>query len=218
MQKYKHILQNRQDAAKQLLEVIPMQKLKEESWHIVGVSKGGLDLGFRIRGKLKNSLDFIFSQAIMAPNNHECEIARVSENQEIVINEQLVSAFDIKYDYIYGEANRKYEEEILSYVYQYRKGRHFESMENKIVMLVDEGSETGSKFMTALKTILKMKPKAVYIAVPVLPTDVLELLEPFVDDIYFLHDIDDYVETSLYYKEFEDIEEEMIEKLLEETK
>ena len=72
--------------------------------------------------------------------------------------------------------------------------------------------------MTALKTILNMKPKAVYIAVAVLPSDVLEILEPFVDAIYFLHDIDDYVETSLYYKDFEDIEDEKIEKLLEEEK
>ncbi|MFK5938094.1 MAG: phosphoribosyltransferase family protein [Sulfurimonas sp.] len=216
MQKYKNILKNRQDAAKKLLDVIPMQKLKDESWNIIGVSKGGLDLAYRIRGKLKNKLDFIFSEAIMAPNNSECEVARVSEHEEIVINEALVSAFEIQYDYIYGEAHRKHEEDILSYVYQYRKGRHFPSMENEVVLLVDEGSETGSKFMTALKTILSMKPKAVYIAVAVLPSDVLELLESFVDDIYFLYDIDDYVETSLYYKEFEDIEDEKIEKLLEE--
>lgn len=216
MQKYKNILKNREEAAKKLLDVIDMQKLKEEEWNIVAVSKGGLELGSFIKGRLKNSLDFLFSEAIMAPNNPECEVARVSEREEIVINEQLVSAFDIQYDYIYGEAHRKHEEEILSAIYQYRKGRHFPSMENKVVLLVDEGSETGSKFLTALKTILSQKPKAVYIAVAVLPTDILEQLEPFVDDIFFLYDIDDFVETSLYYEEFEDIEDETIEKLLEE--
>ena len=216
MQKYKNILKNRQDAATKLTDVIDMQKLKEEQWNIVAVSKGGLELGSLLRGKLKNSLDFLFSEAILAPNNPECEVARVSESEEIVINEKLVDAFNIQYDYIYGEAHRKHEEEILSYVYQYRKGRHFSSMENKVVLLIDEGSETGSKFVTALKTILAQKPKAVYIAVAVLPTDVLELLEPFVDDIYFLYDIDDFVETSLYYEEFEDIKDETIEKLLEE--
>ena len=218
MHKYKNILKNRQDAAKKLIDVIPMQKLKEEQWNIVAVSKGGLELGSHIKGKLENRLDFLFSEAILAPNNPECEVARVSESEEIVINEQLVAAFDIKYDYIYGEAHRKHEEEILTSIYQYRKGRHFSSMENKVVLLVDEGSETGSKFVTALKTILAQRPKAVYIAVAVLPTDVLELLEAFVDDIFFLYDIDDFVETSLYYEEFEDIKDEEIEKLLEESK
>jgi len=218
MQKYKNILKNRQDAAEKLIDVIPMQKLKEEKWDIVAVSKGGLELGSYIRGRLSNNLNFLFSEAILAPNNPECEIARVSEREEIVINEQLVAAFDIKYDYIYGEAHRKHEEEILSSIYQYRKGRHFASMKDKIVLLVDEGSETGSKFLTALKTILAQKPKAIYIAVAVLPTDVLEQLEPFVDNIYFLYDIDDFVETSLYYEDFAEIEDEKIEKLLEEIK
>lgn len=218
VQKYKDILENRTDAALKMREVIPMQKLKEEQWHLVAVSKGGLFLASKLDAKQKNPIDFLFSAPILAPNNEECEVARVSESEEIVINEQLVSAFEIQYDYIYGEARRKHEEDIISSIYQYRKGRHFASMQDKVVLLVDEGSESGAKFLTALKTILAQKPKAVYIAVPVLPSDVLEALEPFVDDIYFLYDIDDYVQTDLYYKEFEPIEDEMIEKLLEENK
>ena len=101
---------------------------------------------------------------------------------------------------------------------KYRKGRNFASLEGQVVLLLDEGSETGLKFMTALKTILAMKPKAVYIAVPVLPSDVLELLEPFADDVFFLYDIEDYVETALYYEELEKVSEEKIEKLLEVNK
>lgn len=216
MNKYKHILKNREDAAKKLKDVIPMQSLKDENWKIISVSKGGLSLANYIRGNLENSIDFLFSEPIMAPNNDECEVARVSESEEIVINENLVSSFEIQYDYIYGEAHRKHEEKILSSIYRYRKGRHFASMKNEVVLLIDEGSETGTKFMVALKTILAQKPKAVYIAVPVLPSDVLELLEPFADDIFFLHDIDDYVQTSLYYEKLEKINDETIEKLLEE--
>jgi len=215
---HKHMFANREDAGKKLLDVIPMQKLKEEKWNIVSVSKGGLEVASCIRGKLKNKLNILFLEAIMAPNNCECEVARVSESEEIVINEQLVDAFGIQYDYIYGEAHRKHEENILSHIYQYRKGAPFPPMHNEVVLLVDEGSETGSKFMTALKTVLAQGPKAVYIAVPVLPSDVLEQLEPFVDDIFFLCDINDYVETSLYYESLEKIDDEKIEKLLEENR
>jgi len=214
MQKYKHILLNREDAAQKLRDVIPMQKLKEEAWNIVAVSKGGLELASFIKGKLKNNLQILFLEAVMAPNNAECEVARVSETEEIVLNEELIDSFEIQYDYIYGEAHRKHEEDILSYIYKYRKGKPFPNMQNEVVLLVDEGSETGSKFMTALKTILAQKPKAVYIAAPVLPSDVLELLETFVDDIFFLYDIDDYVETSLYYKNLEIMDDEKIEEIL----
>ena len=216
MNKYKNILKNREDAAQKLRDVIPMPKLKEENWKLVAVSSGGLELASQIRGNLDNKVDFLFSEPILAPNNDECEVARVGESEEIVINENLVASFEIQYDYIYGEAHRKHEEQILSSIYRYRKGRHFESMKNEVVLLVDEGSEVGAKFMLALKTILAQSPKAVYIAVPVIPTDVLELLEPFADDIYFLYDIDDYVDTFLYYENLEKVSDETIEKLLEE--
>jgi putative phosphoribosyl transferase len=215
MHKYKNIILNREDAALKLLDVIPSNKLKEEDWTLVATSKGGLELASLLAKKFKNPISALFMAPIMAPNNPECEVARVSETEEIVINEELVAAFDIQYDYIYGEAHRKHEEDILSYIYQFRKGEPFPSMQDKVVMLVDEGSETGSRFITALKTILVQKPKAVYIAVPVLPTDVLEQLETFVDDIYFLYDIDDFVETSLYYKNLEKVKDTRIEKLLE---
>jgi len=216
MKKYKNILKNREYASQQLKDVIPMQRVKDENWNFVAVSAGGLELASYIRGKLPNSLNFLFSEAIMAPSNSECEVARVSETEEIVVHEKLVSTFDIQYDYIYGEAHRKHEEDILSYIYKYRKGNPFASMKDKIVLLVDEGSETGFKFMTALKTILSMKPKAVFIAVPVLPKDVLELLEPFADGVFFLYDIEDYVQTTLYYEELDIVTSEEIEKLLEE--
>lgn len=218
MKEKKKILKNRQDAATQLLEVIPKDKFKSQDWKIVSVSRGGLELASYLRGKNDNSIEFLFSEPIMAPNNDDCEVARVTEGEVIVINESLVDAFDIKYDYIYGEAHRKHEEKILSYIYQYRKGRPFKSVENEIVLIVDEGSECGFKLMVALKAILMQKPKAVYIAVAVIPSDVLDLLNPFCDEIFFLYDIDDYVETSLYYEELEYVDEDKIEKLLGDKK
>ncbi len=216
MKQYKNILKSRADAAAKIREILPMQRLRDESWKLIAVSKGGLELASLIRANYPNKMDILFSEPIFAPNNDECEIARVTEDQEIVINEKLVSAFEIQYDYVYGEAHRKHEEKIIASIYKYRKGRHFSSMENEVVLLIDEGTETGSKFLSALKSILAQKPKAVYIAVPVIPTDAIELLEPFTDTIYYLHAIDDYVETSLYYEEFEKVSEEKVAKLLQE--
>jgi len=213
-----NLLKDNQDAAVRLRDIMPMDKFRSQNWKLIAVSSYGLDLAHKIRGRFNNEIDFLFSKAIYAPNNAECEVARVCEGEEIVINEDLVDAFGIKYDYIYGEAHRKHEEKILSYIYQYRKGKAFESVNGQHVMLVDNGSESGLTFMTALKAILSQKPKAVYIAVPVIPSDVLEQLEPFCDDIFFIYDIDDYVDTPLYYQNYEEISEEQIEKLLGEKR
>ena len=218
MQKYKNILKDRIEAANRLKESLPMQKIKEENWIFVAVSPGGLEIAHFIKGTLRNKIDFLFSEPILAPNNDECEIARVSESEEIVIIDELAHSFDIQYDYIYGEAHRKHEEKILSYIYQFRKGRHFSEIEGHVVLLLDEGAETGVKLTTALKSVLAMKPKAVYIAAPILPTTVIENLEPFADELFFVYNIDDYVETNLYYKNLPPISDERIEKILGEEK
>jgi putative phosphoribosyl transferase len=164
--------------------------------------------------RLHLAKDFLFSAGIYAPKNSECELARVSEHEEIVINDNLVKTFDIKYDYIYGEASRKYEEKILSYIYKYRKGKHFEDMEGKTILLVDEGAESGLKLMAAIKTILAMRPKAVYVAVPVLPSDLLDSLEPLTDEIFFISAPDDYIDTKSYYESFEPVTDTQIAQYL----
>lgn len=208
------MFKDRSDAASRLKEQLPLDRMKQEKWHLVAVSSGGLELIHYLNERLHLEKDFLFSAGIYAPKNSACELARVSEHEEIVINDNLVKAFGIKYDYIYGEASRKHEEKILGSIYKYRKGKHFEDMKGKSVMLVDEGAESGLKLMAAIKTVLAMNPKAVYVAVPVLPTDLLDSLEPLTDDIFLVSALDDYVVTESYYEEFEPVSDEQIEQYL----
>lgn len=205
---------DRHAAAMQLVESLPQDQIRSGQWSFVAVSKGGLVLADLINRRLKVPIDYLLNESILAPQNSECEIARVSETEEIVMHDNLVNAFEIQVDYIYGEAKRKHEEKIISYMYHYRKGRHFMDISGRTVLLVDEGAETGLKLMTAIKTVMTMQPKAVYVAVPVLPKDVLESLEPLVDGVFYLHDIDDFVETASYYEVFSDIDDKTVETIL----
>ncbi len=206
---------DRTDAAAQLKELLPLDRMKSESWKLVAVSSGGLVIADAINARLRLAIDFIFSAAITAPQNPECELARVSETEEIVIHQALVDAFEIQVDYIYGEATRKHEEKILSAIYQYRKGEQFGSMKGKTVLLIDEGSETGLKLLCAVKTAFSQKAKAVYVAAPVMPSGIVEALDPVVDGVFCLHELDDYVDTRCYYREFEPVQDEIIETILE---
>lgn len=205
---------DRLDAAEHLIELLPREKLKHEQCNVVAISSGGLQIASYMCDKLKLAIEYLFSESIKAPHNKECEIARVSESEEIVIHEALVNSFEIQYDYIYGEASRKHEEKILSYIYKYRSGRHFKNMRDKTVLIVDEGSESGMVLMCAIKSILAMNPKALYVAVPILPTDILEILEPLVDDIFCIQEVDDYIDTAYYYNSFENVDEDTIKMIL----
>ena len=205
---------NRSDAAMRLKEQLPVEQMKQEQWRLVALSPGGLEIIHHLNQRLKLEQDFLFSAGIYAPKNPDCELARVTELEEIVINERLVEAFEITHDYIYGEASRKYEDRILPQVYKYRKGEHFGEMQGKTIMLVDEGSESGLKLMGAIKTVLTMNPKAVYVAVPVIPTDLLDGIEPLADEIFYVSALDDYIQTESYYEAFEDVSDEKIESYI----
>ncbi len=205
---------DRKDAASQLKEILPIDQMRSEMWSIIAVSSGALELGSYFNERVNLKIDFLFTEGIYAPNNSECEIARVSETEEIVINDDLVEAFEIQYDYIYGEASRKHEEKILSSLYHYRKGRHFDPLDDKTVLIIDEGAESGVKLMSAMKTVLNMKPKAVYVATPIMSKEVYEALEPLADEIFTLHIQNDYIDTPCYYKILERVSDEKIEKIL----
>ena len=141
-------------------------------------------------------------------------MGRVSESEEIVINDDLVQAFGIQYDYIYGEAHRKHEERILAKIYHYRKGRPLTRLAGRKVLLVDQGTESGLKLMCAVKTVLARGPDALYAAVPVMPKEAYSALEPLCDALFCPHVLEDYIETSCYYSELEAVSDETIIKIL----
>jgi len=206
---------NREDAAIKLIDALPIERIRTEKWKIVAVSAGGLKIASAIAARAGTCVDILFSEAIYAPNNPDCELGRVSETEEIVVHEELVNAFDVQYDYIYGEAHRKHEEKILASIYQFRKGAQFPNLKDEHVLLIDDGCESGMKLMTGIKTAMNMDAKAVFIAIPVAPKSVAEALNQIVDEAYFVHEINDYVKTYCYYKDFKTVTDDEIDEILE---
>jgi len=206
---------DRHDAAIQLIDALPIERIRSEQWKVIGVSSGGLKIASTVAARAGVNVDILFSEAIYAPVNPECELGRVSETEEIVVNEELVDAFSIQYDYIYGEAHRKHEEKILSSIYQFRKGAQFPNLKDEHVLLIDEGCESGLKLMTGIKTAMAMDAKAVFVAIPVAPKSVAEALNQIVDESFIVHEVSDYVKTYCYYKDFTGVSDDEIEEILE---
>ena len=73
MKKFK----DREDAAKGLYDSLPIDRMKDESWNLVALSTGGLELAYHINKRLSLPIDILVSAAITAPQNTDCEIARV---------------------------------------------------------------------------------------------------------------------------------------------
>jgi len=211
------IFEDRSAAAKALIEVIPSTLFELSNTIIIGVSEGGVYFAEKISRAFGAEMDILLTEPIMAPNNAELAIAIVSETEDMVMNKALIDAFEIDEDYVYSEANRKYEETILSYVYRYRKGIPLQSLRGKHVILVDESIETGLTMTVSLKSMIEMGVKSIYVAAPVLDQTVYDNLLNLCDGVFCPNRIRDYISIEYYYERLEKLDFETLEKIIEEN-
>lgn len=195
--------EDREDASKQLIEMLPSDLLEKNETVVIGVSEEGVYFADKIATAMDVQMDILLTEPIYAPNNPELAIAMVSETEEVVIHKALTDAFEINEDYVYGEAHRKYEEEVLTYVYKYRKGSDLVSLQGKYVVLVDECIETGLTMMVALKSVIARGARNIYIATPILDLTVYQNFLSVCDGVFCPHKIQDYISIEYYYKEYE---------------
>ena len=200
--KSKIYFKDNEDASRQLIETLSSEIFSENKTVVIGVSEGGVYFADEIAKACNAEMDILLTEAILAPNNQEVPIGMISETEEVVMHKALIDAFDINEDYVYSEAHRKYEDEVLAHVYKYRKGKDLVSLEGKYVILVDECIETGLTMMAALKSAIARGAKNIYIATPILDISVYENLLTVCDGVFCPHKIQDYISIEYYYQNF----------------
>lgn len=210
--------EDREDASKQLIEMLPLELFSKNETVVIGVSEGGVYFADQISKAIDAQMDILLTEPVLAPNNPELAIAMVSETEEVVMHKALIDAFGINEDYVYGEAHRKYEEEVLSYVYKYRKGKDLISLKGKYVVLADECIETGLTMMVALKSVIARGAKNIFIATPILDKGVYQNLLTVCDGVFCPHKIQDYISIEYYYKDFQRLNFEEISSMVNNQK
>lgn len=205
------------DAGSKLLEILPRNELKANNFLILCLNiKSVIMCDFVARG-LDLGYEILFSEDIKTPNNDECDIACVSESEDVVINEALRVSFEITKDYIYGRAKKLYEEKILKNVYKYRKGGLLSPLKDRNILLITDSCETGARLTVATKSLTNMGAKSVILGIALMPSDMAEYANTIVDDVYCAFKIDGFVSTDFYYEKTLENDENAILKILEDS-
>ena len=215
---FNNYFKSRADATMALLDILPTKRMVEDNWLIVAISKDAVPIANMISLKLNLDYDILLSESITAPNNLECDVAKVSESEEIVIHEALIDSFEINLDYIYGQAHRVYEDKIVPRVYKYRKGELISSLKNRNVLFVDIGCETGLSVICCAKTAMKLEASSIMLATPIIATDVANSLEIVVDELFSVREVDNFVNIDFYYENLQKLEQDDIIEILKNSK
>jgi len=202
---------NRMQAAELLAQ--KLEKLTDKNTVILGIPRGGIVIAKNIARKLSVDFDIVLSRKIPAPFNPEFAIGAIGENGKVFLNKTALCEIGAKQDYI-KKASRHESEEIKRRAKLYRKVKSKLVLEEKTVIISDDGVATGATMQAAIWAVRQEKPSKVIIALPVGPYDAIVKLADESDEILCLRIPEFFSAVGQFYIDFPQIEDNQVLELL----
>jgi putative phosphoribosyl transferase len=195
------IFKDRSDAGRQLAEeLIAFCDCKDLI--VIGLARGGVIVAAEIAAALHVPLNVIVVRKIGAPGNEELALGAISESGEGVFNESLVSLLGVSRDYLQREVDRQ-RALIKERLSLYRSHASPLDVQNKTVILVDDGIATGASMRVAIHSLRSSGVKTLVLAVPVAAPDSLQKIEKEVDQVVCLYSPSFFESVGSFYEVFD---------------
>jgi putative phosphoribosyl transferase len=180
----------------------------DDTWYLIAVSEHGEKLAKGLSESLKVNFDKLFIESVYCQMNRDCEIAMISEFENIFYDEVLLRSFDI---------NRKKVSQAISVIYNYKLVPRLKAYRGSIknitipenvknIILIDETIETGLRMESAIATVSnRFDIENIYVATPILQKQIFNLLKDSVKDIFSYKQVEVYTDASDYfsYREYQ---------------
>ncbi|WP_026987636.1 phosphoribosyltransferase [Fodinicurvata fenggangensis] len=222
------MFRDREEAGTRLAEAL--QDLQGQDVVVLALPRGGVPVAAVIAAALKAPLGVLMVRKIGVPRQPELAVAALVDaageqdfgeqsgdeaaNLQLLRNEALIRQLGIPEAHIEAEATRAGEEiarRRALYGGQGWRGR----LEGRQVILVDDGVATGLTAMAALQALRVRKPARLVLAVPVAAPDVAAELARLVDRTVILEQPQDLGAVSLWYRRFDQVDDETVGRLLQ---
>ena len=206
------VFNSREEAALQLVNKLKKYKDKKEAI-IIALPRGGVVLGHILAKELNLPLDIMAPRKIGAPDNPELAIGAICEGR-VFLNTNMVRMMGINSVFIekITEEEKKEEERRVQL---YRKKKTPLDLKGKLVILVDDGIATGATIRVAIEAIRHHKPAKIVVAIPVASPDSIQAIKEEVKEVVCLHSPSEFMAISQFYKEFPQVSDEMVIKLIQ---
>ena len=198
---------DRQDAALQLIPLLA--NYANEACVVLAVPRGGVPIGHTIARQYNFPMEFLLTKKIGHPASKELAIGAVSLEDEVIDLRHHIPE-----SYI-GNEIKKIRTSLLARYKKFMGDRKPLDLQNKTVIIVDDGIATGNTIVAAIKLIRAKGPKKIVIAVPVAPLRTARKLETEVDDFICLHATDDFYGVGQFYADFSQVSDEEVIALME---
>jgi len=208
------VFKDREEAGEKLSELLKKDRSfirSKKKAIVVSLLRGGVVVGNIIAKKLKIKHLPLVVTKIPAPYNSELAIGALCFNITY-LEKQIVSPLSLNHFSVQSQikiAKNKFN--LYCKKFSINKKIYDRLLKNKIVVLVDDGIATGSSIKTSLLFLKTKKPKKIFLAAPVAPTD---FDSGNFDKVFILHYDPSFSAVSQFYTSFPQLEDEEVKKLI----
>lgn len=200
---------DRKDAALKLLPYL--EKYKNEQAIILAIPRGGVPIAYYIAKHYNLPIDLLMTKKIGHPSNPEFAIGAVSL-EDVIIDER----HNISRTYMNEEVKRIRENLIKKY-HLFMGDREPMNIENKVIIIVDDGAATGNTILSAIPMLRKRNPKAIIVAVPVSPPEIAMKITKAVDVFICPYTPQKFFGVGYHYQDFSEVSDEKVIRLLKDV-
>jgi len=204
---------DRKDAGKALGKAL--KKHKENDVLVLGIPRGGVEPAYYVARALDAELGVVVVRKLGHPQNPEAAFGAIAEDGSTFYHEEAkgyVSEDQIE------KIKSEEQEEIKRRVQELRGGDSLPSMENKTVILVDDGIATGATMFACIEMCKNQGAAKIVAAVPVGPASIKEKLESRVDEALILETPAGFRAVSQGYRNFYNVDMDEAKHFLEKGK
>lgn len=173
---------------------------------VYALPRGGIPVAFPIAQRLNCPLEVLAAKKIALPNNPELALGAITPDGTTVWAKSSFSKR--KNSQELEQAREEAYQSAIALQEQFNPHCPQLSVENTIVIIVDDGIATGMTMMTAIKALRKQEPAQVWVAAPVAPPEMKEKIEQNSDRAIILETPDPFFNVGRFYKKFSQVSTE----------
>jgi putative phosphoribosyl transferase len=180
---------------------------------VLGLPRGGVPVAAEVARALDAPLDVLIVRKLGAPGQEELAIGAIAEGGVRVLNRGLVSSLGLDEGEIDALAAQE-ERELERRVRLYRGGRGPLPVENRTVIVVDDGVATGATMRAGLQALRARGAAQVIAAAPVGAADSVEALREDADEVVVLETPAWFQAVGQWYENFGQTSDEEVRACL----